>query len=316
VLFTGSARAGGEVARVCAAAGRSATLELAGADPMIVQADANVPRAAAGALFAACAGAGQAHGTVKRIYVAQELHTSFVAELVRLAEGLAVGDPQDAGTQLGPVANAGRAERLAAAVAEAVAQGAVLCCGGPVTPKGLAGAFRSPTVLTGATPAMRLMRERIAGPVVAVMAVADTTQAIALANAGTPGLGASVWTADRHHGRRIARELRIGTVWINDHLPSPGVGRPPWSAVTGGNIWRSQGADGLRACVQPKLITWDPPVGRSLWWYPYDAQTARAARALAALRSVRDVDRQEALRHGSLALARVAGRSLRSARGR
>jgi acyl-CoA reductase-like NAD-dependent aldehyde dehydrogenase len=314
VLFTGSARAGGEVARVCAAAGRGASLELAGADPMIVQADANVPRAAAGALWAACVGAGQTHGTVKRIYVAGVLHDRFLAELVRLAGQLAVGDPREVATGLGPLANAGRRERLAAAVAEAVAEGAELCCGGPVSVAGLAGAFQSPTVLSSARPGMRVMGERMAGPVMAVMAVSDTTQAIALANGGAPGLGASVWTADRHHGSRIAHELRAGTVWINDHLPSPGVARAPWSGVTGGNLWRSQSADGLPACVQPKLVTWDPPIGRSLWWYPYDAETGRAARALAGLRSVRDADRQRALREGSLALARVAGRSLRSAR--
>ncbi len=316
VLFNGGAAVGAEVARVCAAAGRPVTLELAGADAMIVQGDANVPRAAAGALWAACAAAGQAHGAVKRVYVAAPLERRFLAELVRLAGGLGLGDPLDPATQLGPLATAARRDRLTAAVDEALAAGAEQLCGGPVAPAGLAGAFQAPTVLRAAAPGMRLMRERLAGPVIAVMAVADTSEAIALANGGAPGLGASVWSADRHHGRRIAAELRAGTVWINDHLPSPGVGRPPWSPVTGGNVWRSQGADGLRACVQPKLVTWDPPIGRSLWWHPYDAEVERAARALAELRSVRDVDRQRALRHGSMALARVAGRSLRSARRR
>jgi hypothetical protein len=146
------------------------------------------------------------------------------------------------------------------------------------------------------------------------MAVGNPSEAIALANDGAPGLGASVWTSDRQHGRRIAHQLRAGTVWINDHLPSPGLGRAPWGALRGGSIWRSQGAEGLRACVEPKLITWDPPSGRGMWWYPYDRDSSRAARALADLRSVRDVDRERALREGSLALARIAGRSLRSAR--
>ena len=316
VLFTGSARVGAEVAKICAAAGRGATLELAGADPMIVQADANVPRAVAGALWAACVGAGQAHGTVKRIYVAQALHDRFLDELITSAQRLAPGDPADPATELGPLANARRAERLTAAVAQACAEGAVLCCGAAVSPDGLAGSFRTPTVLRCPEPGALPLRERFAGPVLAVLAVADTTEAIALANAGPSGLGASVWTADRHHGGRIAEELRAGTVWINDHLPSPGVGRPSWSAVTGGSIWRSQGADGLRACVQPKLTTWDPPIGRALWWHPYDEDTGRAARALADLRSVRDSDRQAALRHGSMALVRLAGRSVRSARRR
>lgn len=314
VLFTGSAAVAGEVARECAAAGRQAVVGQGGADPMIVLADANLPRAIAGALWAACAGAGQTHGAVKRVYVARSLSERFVGELASAAELLRVGDPLREETQLGPLANEARREHLAAAVAEAVAAGAELRCGERLEPTGLAGCFQSPCVLAGARPEMRVMAERLPGPVIAVMAVGGPAEAIALANGGAPGLGASVWTTDRHHGRRIAHELRAGTVWINDHLPSPGLGAAPWGALRGGSVWRSQGAEGLRACVEPKLITWDPPSGRGLWWYPYDRDSSRAARALANLRSVRDVDRERALREGSLALARLAGRSLRSAR--
>jgi acyl-CoA reductase-like NAD-dependent aldehyde dehydrogenase len=316
VLFTGSARVAGEVGRECAAAGRQVVAEQGGADPMIVLGDANLPRAVAGALWAACAGAGQIHGAVKRVYVAEELHDRFVGELVTAAGLLRVGDPLREGTQIGPLANAERRDRLSAAIAEAVAGGARLRCGGRVEPTGLAGIFQSPCVVSGARPGMAVMRERLPGPVIGVMAVGGATEAIILANDGAPGLGASVWTSDRQHGRRIAHQLRAPTVWINDHLPSPGLGRAPWGAVSGGGAWRSQGAEGLRACVEPKLITWDPPRGRGLWWYPYDRDSGRAARALAELRSVRDADRERALRDGSLALVRLAGRSVRSVRRR
>jgi len=112
VLFTGSARVAGEVARECATAGRQAVLEQGGADPMIVLADANLPRTVAGALWAGCAGAGQTHGAVKRVYVAAELHDRFVDELAAAAGLLRVGDPLREGTQLGPLANAGRRDRL------------------------------------------------------------------------------------------------------------------------------------------------------------------------------------------------------------
>ncbi|MEA2370171.1 MAG: hypothetical protein QOH12_565 [Solirubrobacteraceae bacterium] len=316
VLFSGSARVAGDVARECAAAGRQAVLEQGGADPMIVLADANLPRAVAGALWAGCAGAGQTHGAVKRIFVAGELHDRFVSELATAAGLLRVGDPLGESTQVGPLANPDRRRRVGEMLGQAVADGAVLHCGGPVEPPGLAGSFHSPCVVSGARPGMRVMAERAPGPVLAVMAVGDPSEAIALANRGAPGLGASVWTSDRQHGRRIAHELQAGTVWINDHLPSPGLGRAPWGAVAGGSIWRSQGAEGLRACVEPKLITWDPPRGLGVWWYPYDRESSRAARALAELRSVRDVDRERALREGSMALVRLAGRSLRSARRR
>jgi acyl-CoA reductase-like NAD-dependent aldehyde dehydrogenase len=308
ILFSGSAAVAGAVARDCAAIGRPAVLEPAGAEAMIVLADANLPRAVAGALWAACAGAGQTHGAVKRVYVAAELHDRFVDELVAAAGVLRAGDPLREETQLGPLANAGRLERVETALAEALAGGAELRCGARIAPTGLAGSFLSPCVLTGVTPGMRVVRERIPGPVIAVTAVADASAAIELANAGPPGIGASVWTADPHHGRRIAHRLRAGTVWINDHLPSPGLG--------GAGIGGGRGARGPGVCVEPKLITWDPPRGRGLWWYPYDRDGAAAARALADLRSVRDVDRQRALRDGSRALARLAGRSLRSARRR
>ncbi|HWH10749.1 MAG TPA: aldehyde dehydrogenase family protein [Solirubrobacteraceae bacterium] len=314
VLFTGSAGVAGVVARECAAAGRQAVVEQGGADPMIVLEDANLPRAVAGALWAACAGGGQTHGAVKRVYVVGELHDRFVGELAAAAGRLRVGDPLREGTQLGPLASLERRARLEAAVGEALAAGAELRCGGPVEPVGLAGGFVSPYVLTGASPGMRVMRERVPGPVIAVMGVSGATEAIALANDGAPGLAASVWTADLRHGRRIAHRLRAATVPINDHLPSPGLGRAPWGAVSGGSIWRSQGLEGLRACVEPKLITWDPPRGRGLWWHPYDRDSSRAARALADLRSVRDADRERALRDGSMALIRLARRSLTSAR--
>jgi hypothetical protein len=109
---------------------------------------------------------------------------------------------------------------------------------------------------------MRLMREPIDGPVLAVIAVDSVGEAILAANASDYGLGASVWTADRYQGLRIARELHAGMVWLNDHLPAPTVSRGPWGAAAGSGLGRTLGQAGLRACAQEKLITWDPPATR------------------------------------------------------
>ena len=315
VFFTGGRRAGAEVALACASAGRGAVIELGGPDAMIVLEDANVPRAVAAALWAGCVGAGQPHGAVKRVLVVRERFERFVAELRAGSQALALGDPIDEDTQLGPLASPARRDALAAAVSEAIAGGAELHCGAPAQPGGLAGAFHTPVVLTQVSAEARLRRERVPGPVIAVCAIADSAEAVELANEGEGGLGASVWCADRYRAERIARELRVGSVWLNDHLPAPGVGRAPWGAVGGGSIWRSQGAAGLAACVEPKLITWDPPPGRSFWWHRYDRTSARAAMAIAEFGSIRDADRERALRGGSLALLRMALRVLRS-RGR
>lgn len=315
LLFTGSPATGRAVARECVSHEKEVTVELGGKDAMLVLSDAHVARAASGALWAGCAGAGQARGAVERIYAAPEIAERLVARLVAGASALSVGDPgANARVQMGPLASARRVERVSELVGEAVAQGATLHCGGPLLSEphagGRGGAFYAPAVLTGVTHEMRLMREPVGGPVLAVMSVGSVSEAIALANDSPYGLGASVWTADRYRGLRIARELDAGMVWLNDHLPSPAVSRGPWGAAAGSGLGRTLGEAGLRACAQEKLITWDPSGTRGLWWGPYDDLSARAVHAAAQLRSTRESDREQAWRKGALALARVSARAL------
>jgi acyl-CoA reductase-like NAD-dependent aldehyde dehydrogenase len=321
VLFTGSPAVGRVVARACVSREKEVTVELGGKDAMLVLADANLPRAIAGALWAGCAGAGQARGSVERVYVAREVYERFLAGIVRAARALTVGNPSDPRVQVGPLASARRAEHVGALVEEAVADGARLHCGGPVFPPGCdAGSFYAPAIVTGAASSRehprgdwgsrpRILREPIDGPVLVLVPVDSIDEAIALANEGDYGLGASVWTADRYQGLRIARELHAGMVWLNDHLPGPTVSRGPWGAAGGGGLGRTLGQAGLRACAQEKLITWDPPAMRGLWWGPYDATSIRAMRTVAKLRSARDSDRDRAWREGALALARVGARA-------
>jgi len=315
VLFTGSPAVGRAVARACVSQEKEVTVELGGKDAMLVLSDAHVARAASGALWAGCAGAGQARGAVERVYVTPEVSERLVTRLVAGAHSMTVGDPRDPHVQVGPLASPRRVEWVSELVREAVELGATLHCGGPIEPDSAgadlrAGAFYAPAVLTGVTHEMRLMREPIDGPVIAVMGVSSVSEAIALANDSPYGLGASVWTADRYGGLRIARELDAGMVWLNDHLPSPAVSRGPWGAAAGGGLGRTLGQAGLRACAQEKLITWDPSGTRGLWWGPYDELSARAAQAAAQLRSTRETDREQARRQGALALARLGMRAI------
>lgn len=312
VLFTGSPATGRMLARECVAREIEITLELGGKDAMLVLADADLDRAVAGALWAGTAGAGQARGCVERIYIARELQGRFLDRLVAGASAMRVGDPADPRTQVGPLASRRRLQRVQELVDGALAQGAQMLCGGPLPqmPPGCNGAFYAPTVLVDVTPQMQLMQTAIDGPVIALTPVESVQEAIALANMGDPGLGASVWSADRHSALRIARELRAGMVWLNDHLPSPMVTGGPWGAAAGGGLGRTLGQAGLRACAQEKLITWDPPRLRGLWWGPYGRSLERAAKTAAQLRSARETDRSTAWRGGAVALARAGARTL------
>jgi acyl-CoA reductase-like NAD-dependent aldehyde dehydrogenase len=309
VRFTGSTRAGREVGESCARGLKRSVLALAGKDAMLVLADANVPRAARGAAWAAFANAGQCGGSVERALCLPDVFDRFLHDVVAGAQSLPVGDPRDPGTSIGPLVARERAQRVAELVDEAVAGGATLHCGGP-----RGGAHYAPAVLTGVAPDARLAREEVPGPVLIVEAVDTEEAAIARANAVGLGLGASVWTADRYKGARIARELRAGMVWMNDHLVARSAPQIPWGGVGGSGIGRTRGAIALRTCAEPKVVTWDPPIGRPAWWFPYDVSLARAARAVAGLRSARDADRERALREDLLPLLRIAGRWLRAMR--
>ncbi len=316
VRFTGSSQAGRDVGEACARDLRRATIEVGGKDPMLVLADANVPRAVAGAIWGAFANAGQSGGSLARAYVLEERFERFLAGVVARARRLRVGDPGDPQTEIGPLLASDRVQLLTELIGEAVAAGATLHCGGPRTVAGRERAYVAPAVLTGVPHDARLLHEDAPGPWLAIEVVATEQEGIARCNAGNSGLGASVWTADQFKGARVAREIRAGMVWMNDHVVARTEPQLPWGAVHGSGIGRARGTVALRAMVEPKLVTWDPAGGRMPWWQPYDASLVAAWRALARLRSARDADRERGWREGALPLAQVARRSVRAMRRR
>lgn len=316
VRFTGSSQAGRDVGEACARELKRATIEVGGKDPMLVLADANLPRAVAGALWGAFANAGQSGGSLARAYVLESRVERFTAGVVGRARALRVGHPRSPGTEVGPLLRADRVERLVELIGEAVAGGATWHCGGPTAVGSLSGAFFAPAVLSDVPAGARLLHEDAPGPWLAIESVPSETEGIARCNAGVGGLGASVWTADRQKGARVAAEIRAGMVWMNDHVVSRAEPQLPWGAVHGSGIGRARGAVALRASVEPKLVTSDPPGGRMAWWHPYDASLVDAWRALGRMRSGRDPDRERGWREGAVPLARVAARTIRAARRR
>jgi succinate-semialdehyde dehydrogenase/glutarate-semialdehyde dehydrogenase len=317
VFFTGSVAVGRGVGETCARQLKGSVLELGGKDPMLVLADAQLHNAVSGALWGGFANAGQTCAGIERVYVVPEAADRFIEGVVAGARRLRVGDPLDWSTQVGPMASRAQFEIVRDLVDDAVAAGAQLRCGGPVKVPGLdAAAFYAPTVLTGVTHEMRIMREEVFGPVLPIVTVDSEDEAVALANDSRFGLGASVWTRDRLRGERIARELESGTVWINDHMYSHGAFQCAWGGVKDSGLGRAHSKFGFYECVNVKQLVWEPGRIRDFWWHPYDETLGRAVKTAARLLYGREADRGKAWREGGLALAKVAGRTLRRSRQR
>ena len=314
VFFTGSVETGRTVAEGCASRLKGSVLELGGKDPMIVLADANLEHAISGAAWGGFANAGQTCSGIERVYVMREVADRFIEGVVAAAQRLRVGDPLSWDTEIGPMVSRDQFEIVRELVDDAVASGATLRCGGAVdAPAGLDGAFYAPTVLTGVTHDMRIMREEIFGPVLPIIVVDSEQEALTLANDSVFGLGASVWTTDRDKGERIAGELESGMVWINDHMFSHGACQCAWGGVKESGLGRTHSKFGLYECVNVKLRVWEPGAVRNAWWHPYDETLGSALRSTATILYGRPSIRAQALREGAAPLLKLGGRLARGA---
>jgi acyl-CoA reductase-like NAD-dependent aldehyde dehydrogenase len=314
VFFTGSVETGRGVAEACARRLKGSVLELGGKDPMIVLEDAHLEHAIAGAVWGGFANAGQTCSGVERVYIMRGVSERFIAGVVAGAHRLRVGDPMSWDTEIGPMTSEEQFSIVRELVDDAVAAGAVLHCGGAMeAPAGLAGRFYAPAVLTGVTPEMRIMREEIFGPVLPIVTVDSEEEAVALANDSDFGLGASVWTADRSRGERIAARLEAGMVWINDHMFSHGACQCAWGGVKDSGLGRTHSKFGLYECVNVKLRVWEGSPLRDPWWHPYDETLGRALRSTAQLLYGPAAERGRALRDGAVPLTRLGARLARDA---
>lgn len=253
VSFTGSTAGGRAVAAVAASEVKPAVLELGGSDPAIVLADADLDAAAdAIALMRVIAG-GQSCIAAKRILVEASIHDRFVDMLAQRLGKVVVGDPRDAGTDVGPLARADLRAELHRQVSETVAQGATCRLGGTM-PDG-PGCFYPITLLTGVTPEMTAFRQETFGPVAVVTAADSAAHALTLANQTDYGLGASVWTT-AERGEAMARDIEAGQVSVNGlvktdpRLPSGGIKRSGYG--------RELGPQGIREFVNAQQV-WRGP---------------------------------------------------------
>jgi acyl-CoA reductase-like NAD-dependent aldehyde dehydrogenase len=215
VNFTGSV--GGGVAMEKAAAGTftGLGLELGGKDPGYVRVDADLDAAVDGLMDGAMFNAGQCCCGIERIYVHESLYEAFVEKAVDWVKGLTLGNPFDAATTLGPMANKRFAAVVRAQVAEAVAAGAKALIDPSLFPADDGGAYLAPQILVDVDHSMRVMMEESFGPVVGIMKVSGDEEAISFMNDSPYGLTCSIWTKDDAAAAHIGAQIETGTVFMN-----------------------------------------------------------------------------------------------------
>ena len=213
VNFTGSVGGGQAMERATAGTFIPASTELGGKDPGYVRADADVDAAVDTLMDGAMFNSGQSCCGIERIYVQKELFDTFLEKAVAWANAQRLGNPLDAGTSIGPMANTRFAREVRAQTEEALAQGAKAHVEPMTADDG--GAYLTPQVLTDVTHEMRVMRDESFGPVVGIMPVRDDDEAVRLMNDSRFGLTASIWTRDARAAEAIGERIETGTVFMN-----------------------------------------------------------------------------------------------------
>jgi succinate-semialdehyde dehydrogenase / glutarate-semialdehyde dehydrogenase len=248
--LTGSGPAGQSVAAIAGSEIKKVVLELGGSDPFVVMPSADLPAAARVAAVARCLNNGQSCIAAKRFIVHEAVYDEFERLFSEQMSGMTVGDPMLEDTDVGPLASEQQRDDVEKLVADAVANGARVLCGG-AAPDG-PGFYYPPTVLAGITPDMRAHREEVFGPVATLYRVPDIDAAIELANGTEFGLGANAWTNDEAEQGRFITDLAAGMVFINGNVTS--YPQLPFGGVKRSGHGRELFVQGIREFCNVKTV--------------------------------------------------------------
>ncbi|MGC4112714.1 MAG: succinic semialdehyde dehydrogenase [Nocardioides sp.] len=254
VCFTGSTATGRQVAQGCADRLIGCSLELGGKNPILVLRDADLEKAAEGAVRAAFSNAGQLCVSMERMFVADQVYDRFLERFVARTQAMTLGATLEWGNDMGSLISRRQLETVTAHVEDAVAKGARVLTGGRPRPD-LAPFFYEPTILEGVTPGMTCFEQETFGPVVAAYRFHDEAEAVARANDGEYGLNASIYSRDGARARALARQIRCGTVNVNEAFAATFASiEAPMGGMRSSGLGRRQGAEGVLRFTETQSV--------------------------------------------------------------
>jgi aldehyde dehydrogenase (NAD+) len=252
VSFTGSTRAGSEVAKNAAASVKRVHQELGGKSPNVLLDDADFERAVKQSVLHVFQNSGQSCNAPTRMLVPAAKLAEVEAIAKRVAENVVVGDPNSEKTSVGPVVSKLQFERVEGYIAKGIAEGAKVVIGGSGRPDGLTkGYFVKPTIFSNVRNDMTIAREEIFGPVLCILPYDTEEQAVQIANDTPYGLAAYVWSQDNLHARRIGGRIRAGQVTLNG---AQGSMNTPFGGFKMSGNGREWGEFGLRDFLEVKAV--------------------------------------------------------------
>ena len=247
---TGSTKIGASVGQRAASQLKKCVLELGGSDPFIVLDDANVDKAANGAVKGRFINCGQSCIASKRFFISKKVANDFIEKFIYNTSRLTVGDPMQIESDIGPLVNKEALENISGMVDDAKAKGATILLGGERAHS--KGYFYKPTIISGVKPDMRIATEETFGPIAPITIVEDEKEAIKLANNSEFGLGASIWTENLNKAEALSRQIESGIVTVNNVVISDP--RVPFGGIKQSGFGRELSRYGMLEFVNIKSV--------------------------------------------------------------